>query len=278
MFLVEWVLLGWQPRAAAVLLYLHSSVLGGIAISSFWSLLNERFDPHSAKPLMARVAAAATFGGFVGGVSAERVAALLPAGHASPAAGVSSVRVCVAGALAVGRGAPASRARVVDEPDRGGAMGAVSAPAAVAGPGLVIALAAMLAALADYLLKAEAVAYFGQGPQLVRFFGLFYAGTGLAAVLIQALLGRLALGRLGLGGSVASHPAVVAAASLLGFVLPSPWRGILPRGLDVVVRNSTFRAGYELLYTPLAEATKRSAKSIIDVALSIALERARARC
>ena len=34
----------------------------------------------------------------------------------------------------------------------------------------------------------------------------------------------------------------------------------------MAVRNSVFRAGYELLYTPLAEATKRSAKSIIDVA------------
>ena len=45
----------------------------------------------------------------------------------------------------------------------------------------------MLAALADYVLKAEAVGYFGKGPQLVRFFGLFYSVTGLAAVLIQAL-------------------------------------------------------------------------------------------
>jgi hypothetical protein len=39
---------------------------------------------------------------------------------------------------------------------------------------------------------------------------------------------------------------------------------------DVVVRNSLFRAGYELLYTPLAEATKRSAKSFIDVACDCA--------
>jgi hypothetical protein len=87
---------------------------------------------------------------------------------------------------------------------------------------------------------------------------------------MQASFGRLALGRLGLGGSVASHPALVGTASLLGFVLPSPWGGIFPRGLDVAVRSSTFRAGYELLYTPLAEATKRSAKSLIDVACDCA--------
>ena len=58
-------------------------VLGAIAISGFWSLLNERFDPHSAKPLMAKVAAAATLGSLLGGVGAERVAALLPRGAAT---------------------------------------------------------------------------------------------------------------------------------------------------------------------------------------------------
>ena len=95
-----------QPRAATVLLYVHSSVLGGIAISVFWSLLNERFDPHSAKALMARVAAAAAFGGFVGGVGAERIAALLPEGALLLALGLTG-GACMVGAVLVGSGAPA---------------------------------------------------------------------------------------------------------------------------------------------------------------------------
>jgi ATP/ADP translocase len=135
---------------------------------------------------------------------------------------------------------------------------------------VVVALAALLGALVDYLLKAEAVVYFGAGQHLVRFFGLFYSATGLVSALIQGLLGRVVLERLGLGGSVASHPAVVGVFTLLGFVLPAPWRAILPRGFDVVVRSSTFRAGYELLYTPLAESAKRSVKSLIDVAFDCA--------
>ena len=92
----------------------------------------------------------------------------------------------------------------------------------------------------------------------------------LAAVLIQSTIGRTVLGRLGLGGSVASHPVIVGTAALCGFVVPFPWWGVLPRGLDISIRNSIFRAGYELLYTPLAEATKRSAKSIVDVACDCA--------
>ena len=66
------------PRIASAVLYFHTAVLSSIAISAFWSLLNERFDPHSAKALLARVAGAATFGGLLGGVGA-RVAARLRA-------------------------------------------------------------------------------------------------------------------------------------------------------------------------------------------------------
>ena len=111
LFLVEWMLIGGQPRAAAALLYVHSSVMGGITISSFWSLLNERFDPHSAKPLMARVAAAAAIGGFVGGVSAERMVALFPQGAVLPLLSVVGM-VCVAGTLfVVPRRATARRCR-----------------------------------------------------------------------------------------------------------------------------------------------------------------------
>jgi len=269
LFLIEWTLLRWQPSSAAVILYLHSTVLGAIAISSFYSLLNERFDPYAAKPLMARVASGATLGGFIGGVSAERVAALFTQGALLPLLGLVG-GICVAGAVALGKGASAHRTHAAEAPDLGGGWTQIRQQTLLRNLAVVIALAAMLAALVDYLLKAEAVAYFGQGHQLVRFFGLFYAGTALAAVVAQAALGRFALSRLGLGGSVASHPAVVGAASVLGFVLPPPWRGMLPRSLDVVVRSSTFRAGYELLYTPLAEAAKRSAKSVIDVACDCA--------
>jgi hypothetical protein len=99
----------------------------------------------------------------------------------------------------------------------------------------------------------------------VRFW-FFYAGTGLAAFFLQATMGRFLLGRLGLEGAVASHAAAVGTASLFGLLVPGPWGGILPRGLDVAVRGSVFRAGYELFYTPLPNATKRSAKAIIDVA------------
>jgi hypothetical protein len=266
LFLAEWMLVGWQPRVAAVVLYLHSSVLGAIAISLFWSLLNERFDPHTAKPLLARVAASATLGGVCGGVLAERVTALFS--QAALLLVLAALGgLCVGGAVAIG--GDSSRRPAAPETE-GGGWRQIGRQPLLRGLALVVVLAAALAALTDYMLKSEAVAHFGKGPALVGFFGLFYSATGLAAALVQSLLGRWALLQFGLAGSVASHALVVGAASVVGLALPAPWRGLAPRSLDVTTRNSLFRAGYELLYTPLAQTTKRAAKSLIDVACDCA--------
>ncbi|MEO8592633.1 MAG: hypothetical protein ABI759_04855 [Candidatus Solibacter sp.] len=263
LFVGEWALLRW-PHVASVLLYVHSSVLGAIAISTFWSLMNERFDPHAAKALIAKTAGAATLGGLLGGLGAERVAALL-----SPAALLLVLAVLgilvAGGALAIARTAGASHRTEQVAPEAPKPWSEFRRPGLLRDLALVTVLSGVVAALADYFLKAEAVSWLGKGESLVRFFGIFYAATGASAFLVQAVFGRFALARLGLGGSVASHSVVVGTAGLLGMVVPAPWRGILPRGLDMTLRNSVVRTGYELLYTPLPSSAKRSAKSLIDV-------------
>ena len=110
LFLAEWDLLGLHPQVASAVLYVHASVLGAIGISAFWSMLNERFDPHAAKPLMARVAAAAAFGGLAGGVGAERITVLLSQGALFALLGLSG-GACVAGCVVLGHGMPARRDR-----------------------------------------------------------------------------------------------------------------------------------------------------------------------
>src|SRR4030095_10857672 len=117
LFLVEWMLVSGYPRAVSALFFFHATVLGGIGISAFWSLLNERFDPHSAKALMARVAAAGAFGGLAGGVGAERVTVLMSQGALFSLLGLSG-GVCAAGAVLIGRGMPARRVRPEVEEDR----------------------------------------------------------------------------------------------------------------------------------------------------------------
>ncbi|HXK18634.1 MAG TPA: hypothetical protein VNG33_12565, partial [Polyangiaceae bacterium] len=72
--LTEWVLLPRLPRAIALLLYLHVSIGGALLMSAFWSIVSERFDPHTLKRLIGRITASATLGGLLGGAAMERVA------------------------------------------------------------------------------------------------------------------------------------------------------------------------------------------------------------
>ena len=67
----EWVLSAERPRLAAAALFVHTMVLGPALVSGFWSLFNERFDPHTAKQIMGRIAGGAALGGVVGGVIVE---------------------------------------------------------------------------------------------------------------------------------------------------------------------------------------------------------------
>ena len=268
LFVSETALLPAQPAASAVLLYFHATVLGAIVISMFWSLLNERFDPHSAKRLFARVAGAATLGAVLGGLGAERIAAVLSVRALLIVLAAGSV-LCVAGVLLIGRGGervPADR-----DPDRAanGWAALLRAPY-LRGIGVVAALAAVVGTLCDYVLKADVSARVVGGVSLIRFFGIFYAATGMAAFLVQAFLAPTLLNRLRIGGTLSVHPAVVGVSGLLAVVAPAPWRGIILRSADVTARHSIFRTGYELLFTFLPEATKRSAKPTIDVGLDCA--------
>src|ERR1044071_3503652 len=45
----EWMLFGYQPRIAACLIYVHIVAFGALLVSAFWSLMNESFEPRSAK-------------------------------------------------------------------------------------------------------------------------------------------------------------------------------------------------------------------------------------
>ena len=65
------------PGVAAVLVYFHTSVFGPAVISSFWSLMNERFDPHTARRAVARVAGGGTLGGVLGSLAAWRAASFI---------------------------------------------------------------------------------------------------------------------------------------------------------------------------------------------------------
>ena len=263
LFIGEWLLLGFYAGVASVVLYLHMAVFGAILISGFWSVINERFDPHSAKQRVARIAAAATLGGVVGGVLAERVAALLD---------VRTMLLFLSGLhvvclLAVrGIGLPAHGLTTDQNIKTHSAFSVISNTPYLQWMAVLIILIAAMAALMDYAFKAEASAHFTDSESLVAFFATFYAIVGVLGFVLQTLFGKRVLQRFGIGVTIAVLPAAAILFGTIASVVAQLWSMVILRGSQAVFVNSFFRSAFELLYMPLPPHKKRPTKSIIDVA------------
>lgn len=251
-----------SPATWSIVIYLHMVALGAILLSGFWSQVTESFDPRMAKQVFGRITGAGTLGGVAGGAMAERVAAmagaanvllLLAAFHLLCAVVLASMRSVAAGSGQI-EAVETIRPRELFR----------RAPYLV--PFAVLVLAGTSsAAIVDYLFKSGAGAAFGKGAPLLRFFAAFYTFTQILTFLAQTVLARRALQKLGIGRTVAALPLVVGGGSLAVLLFPLFSVLTLLRSLELVVRGSLFRSGYELLYTPVPAAEKRVAKTLIDV-------------
>ncbi len=264
LFIGNWSLYGTAPEQVAVLLYLQMAVFGAVLISGFWSVVNERFDPHTAKHTIARVAAAATLGGVIGGLLAGKVAAALDVRSMLLVLGGLHF-ACFFTVRAVGDSRSSSRGD--SKPTMQSGVRLLATNRYLQLMGLLMVLAAVLAALVDYAFKSAASAMLTSGEDLVVFFGQFYAAVGVLTFLIQSALGPRLLRRYGIGATLAVMPAVALGAAFVSVAAAGKlWSIVVLRAGQLAFTNSFFRSAFELLYTPLPPPTKRPTKTIIDVA------------
>ncbi len=268
--MLEFALVEQFRRPVAVGVYLHYNAIGALLISGFWSVINERFDPRTAKRVVGPVGAAGTLGGLLGGLLAERVAAAGTVVAMLPLLGIVHL-VCAAMVLNVHgargfRRQPAEPRPAADVPARSGVRILANTPYLRLLVALVV-LATVAEGALDYVFKFEAKAAFGRGPELLRVFAVFYAGVSLLSFAAQSLLSRRALERIGLARTAGSLPWTVAVGGGFALAAPGLVGAALARGAEAVARNSLYRASYELLFTPLPPAEKRATKPLVDVGL-----------
>ncbi|MEM9192864.1 MAG: Npt1/Npt2 family nucleotide transporter [Myxococcota bacterium] len=263
LFLTEWLLIDRFPKAIAWMVYLHCASFGSIVISGFWSVVNERFDPHSAKRIVARIGIGATAGGVLGGIAAERVASLLDLSTMlAILAGINVV--CAAGVTQIGQ-ASTPVARSTEARESGFAL--LRQMPFLKNLAALVLLVAVAASLFDFAFKAEAAEAYGANERdLMQFFALFYTGTSVLSFLVQTLLAKRSLRLLGIAGTIATLPIATLFLGVLATVIARLWTAVIVRAAETVLANSLYRSGYELLYTPLEPAQKRASKTIIDVA------------
>ena len=270
LFLAEWLSRPTAPNITAVLTYLHVSMAGPLLTSGFWLIASESFNPRTAKKGYGRIAGAGTLGGFAGALFAERVAALLGVPSMLLILGVlQCVTALTVRRLAVAASATALPARetvpAAWSSGRRSGLRVIAAAPQLQVLVVLLLLGTMSAALLDYLFKAGAVETFGPGDSLLRFFALYYAATSVISFVLQTVASRAVLERFGLALATSAPSIALLAGTLASIVVPGLGSLAVARGGESVFRTSWFRAGYELFYTPIPSADKRSAKSLIDV-------------
>jgi AAA family ATP:ADP antiporter len=263
----EWGLASEAPRVTAILVYLHITALGAILVSGFWAMVNERFDPSTARRSIGRITAGASIGGLLGGLLPERVGAVLPVTAMLP---ILTLLQLLAALLVLGierGGTPQlveSRDDVVPEAVLP-ATRILRNSSYLLSLALLVALTSSAEGVLDYVFKARAAAVTPNGEQLLRFFAAFYTATALIGILIQVTVLRWVLGRLGIARSASLLPAGVTLGAVGALFVPGLLSFLIARGIEVVLRSSVFRAGYELLFTPVAQRDKRATKLLLDV-------------
>ena len=261
----EWLLLRYDPRVAACTIYLHVVVFGAILLSGFWSVMNESFDPRSAKSVFGRISGMGTLGGFCGGLMAERVAAWI-----SPSAVMLLLAVlhmmCAVLMWTMSSSAAALQ-RTAESPPQTTLLDAAHRYPFLLTLAGVVLVSSVGASLLDFTFKAQAAHTMGRGAPLLRFFGLYYTAASLLTFLAQTFIVRFFVKGAGLAASACALPAVIALGSLTAVVLPgfSVLTGV--RALETLTRGSLFRSAYELFFTAVAPADKRAVKSFLDVGI-----------
>ncbi|MFC2171863.1 NTP/NDP exchange transporter [Acidobacteriota bacterium] len=261
----EWLLSSRYPGLVAIAVYLHLAVFGPVVISGFWSLVNERFDPHTAKRLMRRIGAGATFGGIVGGLITGWGSFHLNVRDMLLILTLFNV-LCIGGTRAMGHHRERSvRPREKPTTEKASAFRVMREVPYLQHLAVLIGLVAVTSAFLDFVFRAEAVSAFPQEDLLLRFFAIFYMAAAVLTFLVQMIASQVSLRKLGLAGTAALLPGIISFGVPASFALPALWRAVILRGLDAVLQNSLFRSGYELFYTPLAPDRKRPTKTLIDV-------------
>jgi AAA family ATP:ADP antiporter len=266
--LMEFALLRTQGngvRAVVIpLIYMHLVGFGAILVSGFWSVASEVFDPRQAKREFGRIAAAGTAGGVVGGILAERGAVWF---------GADSLLVLLA---VLHLGACLVLRRVARENETSAALPEMGQPWQAAreafrhAPFLVnlcvlVLIGSMSAALLDYLFKSGASAAYGRGPQLTRYFAIFYTASQALTFLVQNFLTPVSLRRLGLGRTMQWHSTAVAVGAGASLAHPGLAMFGAARSFEMILRGSFLRSSYELFFTPVPAREKRATKLFIDV-------------
>lgn len=256
----QWMGMALWPHVVTIVLYLHVSVLDSLLISGFYSIINERYDPYSAKKEISRMAIFTALGGLLGAAAASVVARMFDTGAVIIMLAVLHLMAGLA-LFQVSAGQIGGKSRSAPHKSL---LTIIKKNALIQKMALLLLTLSAVIALLDYLFKATLQVTLSKG-ELVTFFAYFYIAIDISTLLIHTFISGKALRWFGLGGTIIVLPLSIVLGGIVTFAVRSLMSVTLLRGAASLFTNTFFGPGFELLFTPIPAADKRAGKILIDV-------------
>ncbi|HUU03706.1 MAG TPA: Npt1/Npt2 family nucleotide transporter [Myxococcota bacterium] len=251
-------------------LYVFVEVMGGLLLIQFWTFADDVFNTREAKRLFGLVgsggvAAAVVFGSIVG-VLAQSIGTgnllFISAGLLAACLVVVSVLSrSLHGRFAGSNAGPGKKGAISLSAD----WGKVFSSRHLKVIAWLVMLTFVAVTIVDYQFKIiSRFTYLNREVDLARYFGIFYAVSGILCLLIQILFTGRLMQRAGIVASLLLLPAWLAVGSMLLFVAPVLWAVTLLKGADNVLRYSINDAATQVLFLPIPARIRGRAKTFID--------------
>ncbi|MFT4706033.1 MAG: AAA family ATP:ADP antiporter [Bradymonadia bacterium] len=274
--LVAWLVLsalvtiGFQPlleRGAWVFyaLYIWSAVVVTVALARFFLLLGARYTTSQAKRIYAVVGAGSVTGAIAGsGIASVLSVTLPPAQLLWVAAG--ALLLAAVGPMLLTPVPTASKQSEAETPVSGlaGHARKVWSHAYGRRVAILLILATVVFTLVDFVFKSEVAARV-EPQALGLFFARLYFVLNVLSLTAQLLVVRYSVRVAGPAVALALLPLLIALGGV-GVVLGGGFAAVLVlKGADGSLRHSLHRTASELLFVPMGDRLRLSAKTFIDI-------------
>ena len=240
------------------LIYIWVEIVVAIALIQFWGFAAESFQPQQAKRLFGIIAGGGSFAVMLIGMN------LTPFVNAF---GTNELLYLATGFMGISFlfGLLSMSYMRQDPPQKSAVKSTTNKSKKSRDPFLlgimgIVALSGIVTVLVDFQFKMIASDTFPDDSKLVAFFGLFYAISGAASIIMQFFVTGPVLSRFGILVGLMALPFFLILGSISFIVVPVLITATIGKFSDQTFKFTIFSSSMELLWLPVPADTRRTLK------------------
>ncbi|MFT5431288.1 MAG: AAA family ATP:ADP antiporter, partial [Myxococcota bacterium] len=281
--LVFWVLVGQGATWVFYALYVWSGVIATIILVQFWLAMGDRFTATEAKRVFAVIGTGAVLGAILGSGLAALLSLLIGARQLILVAAVLLAATAVVSRIFGATDGDVSKppqTGVIEDiyewlighraqkkstgPTLGESLALLRSAPYAKRVAVIVLLSTVTLTLADFVFK-RAIDTHVAPDQMGTVFATIYFGLNVGSLFVQVGLVSWLIRQLSLTTAVAILPIILFGGALGFAIVGGLAAAVVIKGMDGTLKHTLHRTTTELLYVPMPERVRSTAKTLIDV-------------